>query len=74
MKKYVNADEDGGGTGEDKVIVLISSLMAWDSTPRKLEVLIEPGTEPEESKTEENVDKSAKDGDESDKGSEAASE
>jgi len=38
MKKYVNAED--GEAGEDKVIVLISSLMAWDSTPRKLESLI----------------------------------
>jgi hypothetical protein len=53
MKKYVNADGDDAG-GDDKVIVLISSLMAWDATPRKLEALIEPGTEePEEKKVEE---------------------
>jgi len=52
MKKYVNSEEDGGG-GEDKVIVLISSLMAWDATPRKLEALIEPGTETEEKKADE---------------------
>lgn len=42
LKKYVT-DEEGGG--EDKVLVLISSLMAWDATPRKLEKLVEPGTE-----------------------------
>lgn len=48
MKKYVNAED--GEAGEDKVIVLISSLMAWDSTPRKLETLIEPGTEEPEDK------------------------
>ena len=41
MKKYVTDEEPG----EDKVLVLISSLMAWDATPRKLEKLVEPGTE-----------------------------
>jgi hypothetical protein len=52
MKKYINSEEDGAGDG-DKVLILISSLMAWDATPRKLEALIEPGTEPEEEKVEE---------------------
>ena len=41
LKKYVTEEDPG----EDKVLVLISSLMAWDATPRKLEKLIEPGTE-----------------------------
>jgi len=41
-RKYVTDEEAGG---EDKVLVLISSLMAWDATPRKLEKLVEPGTE-----------------------------
>jgi len=59
MKKYVNAED--GEAGEDKVIVLISSLMAWDSTPRKLESLIEPGTEePEDKKVEEEVEEKEK--------------
>jgi outer membrane biosynthesis protein TonB len=41
-------DDEGGG-GDEKVLVLISSLMAWDATPRKLEKIIQPGTEdPEE--------------------------
>lgn len=36
LKKYVTEEEPG----EDKVLVLISSLMAWDATPRKLEKLV----------------------------------
>ena len=48
LNKHIPNEEDGGG-GEEKVLVLISSLMAWDATPRKLEKLIQPGTEdPEE--------------------------
>jgi hypothetical protein len=48
LNKHIPVDEDGGG-GDEKVLVLISSLMAWDATPRKLEKLIQPGTEdPEE--------------------------
>jgi len=69
MKKYVNS-EDGDGGGDDKVIVLISSLMAWDATPRKLEALIEPGTEPVEPKVEEEVEekeKGSQEGEESEK-------
>ena len=58
MKKYVNAED--GEAGEDKVIVLISSLMAWDSTPRKLESLIQPGTEEPEDKVEEVVEEKEK--------------
>ena len=50
LKKYVTEEEPG----EDKVLVLISSLMAWDATPRKLEKLIQPGTEePEDLPQEE---------------------
>ena len=53
MKKYVTDEEPG----EDKVLVLISSLMAWDATPRKLEKLVEPGTEePEDIPADENVE------------------
>lgn len=44
LNKHIPVDEDGGG-GDEKVLVLISSLMAWDATPRKLEKLIQPGTE-----------------------------
>jgi hypothetical protein len=55
MNTYVKPDEDGG-SGEDKIIVLISSLMAWDATPRKLETLIEPGTEVVEPKVVEKVE------------------
>ena len=72
LKKYVNDDEGGA---EDKVLVLISSLMAWDATPRKLEKLVEPGTEepedvPAEVKAEEGSEKEKN----SDDGSEKASE
>jgi len=39
LNKYIPVDEEGGG-GEEKVLVLISSLMAWDATPRKFEKII----------------------------------
>jgi len=68
LKKYVN-DEEGGG--EDKVLVLISSLMAWDATPRKLEKLVEPGTEePEDIIAEVKGDDEDKE-DEKDKGNDS---
>ena len=35
----LNSEEIDG----EKVLILISSLLAWDETPRKLEVIREPG-------------------------------
>jgi hypothetical protein len=43
LNKHIPVDDDAGG--DEKVLVLISSLMAWDATPRKLEKLVQPGTE-----------------------------
>jgi hypothetical protein len=55
--------------------VLISSLMAWDATPRKLEKLVQPGTEePEDQPAEEKVEGEGEEGEDAEKGSEQEEE
>jgi hypothetical protein len=71
LKKYVTEEEPG----EDKVLVLISSLMAWDATPRKLEKLVQPGTEePEDVPAEDKVEGEGEEGEDAEKGSEQEEE
>lgn len=71
LKKYITEEEPG----DDKVLVLISSLMAWDATARKLEKLVEPGTEEPEDLAEA-AEAAAQDAaeDEEDKASEGEKE
>ena len=46
--------------GQEKIIILISSLLAWDNTPRNLEEIKSPEQEDEEKRIKEEEEAKAK--------------
>lgn len=52
---------------EEKVLILVSSLLAWDATPKNLQEIREPGTETPKVQSEHgDDDKGSQEGDDKD--------